>query len=202
MMEGNATFYDFIHLGIGHIGALISEWVGPDGFHLPDGIDHILFLVALVLAGGGIWKTLKNTFGFTLGHSFALALASSGMFHLPSKWVEVAIAFSIAYLAAEDLLLKSFKHRWQMAMLFGVVHGFGFATALDGLTTTGWSKAEAWLGFSIGVELGQALLVISMVPVIEALKREPVLDKYAIRSCSLAVFGIASYWFVTRALSA
>lgn len=193
------SFYESIHLGIAHIGALLSEWVGPDGWHFPEGIDHILFLLALVLAGGGLWKTLKSTSGFTLGHSVALGLASSGLMHLPSKWVESAIAFSIAYLAAEDLIRKDFTHRWQIAALFGVVHGFGFASALDGLTVTGWEKARVWFGFSLGVEIGQIILVMALVPIVGALKREPVLDKYALRSCTLAVFAVGFYWFFVRA---
>jgi hypothetical protein len=202
MLQIAPPFHEFIGLGIAHIGALASEWVGPEGLHFPDGIDHILFIVALVLSGGGLWKTLKSTMGFTVGHSIALALSASGAVHLPSRWVESAIALSIAYLASEDLVRKDFKHRWQIAALFGIVHGFGFATALDSLSLTGWEKARAWLGFSLGVEIGQVIIVAFLVPLVAVLKKEPVLDKYAVSSCSLVVFLIGSYWFVVRALSA
>ena len=104
-MEGAAYhgFWEFVLMGVRHIGATPSEWQGKDGLQLPAGLDHILFLLALILCDVSLVPTLKAVTGFTLGHSVTLALATLGIVRLPSRLTESAIALSIAYVAGEDL---------------------------------------------------------------------------------------------------
>lgn len=192
-------FGEYIHLGIAHIGATVSEWYGPQGFHLPDGIDHILFLVALALGSGTLWQTLKTATGFTLGHSFTLALAALGVVHPPSRWIEPAIALSIAYLAAESLFHLNTRQRWKIAAAFGLIHGFGFASTLPELSANRVQMLKELLGFNLGVEIGQIIILLALVPIIASMRQEPLLHKYGLRSCSVAVLGIGLYWFVVRA---
>lgn len=192
-------FFEYVHMGIAHIGALLSEWYGPQGFHLPDGIDHILFILALVLSGGGFWEMLKTATGFTVGHSITLALAVFGVVHFPSRLIESAIALSVVYVAAEDLFRKNIKHRWKIAAAFGLVHGFGFATALE---SQHFQKNQALItlaGFNLGVEIGQAMIIATLTPLVLAMSREPVLKKYGLTPCSFGVLGAGTYWFFSRA---
>src|SRR5262249_49909646 len=109
------SFGRFVLMGIQHIGATPGEWWGPSGLHFPDGIDHILFLLGLLLAGGSAISMVKTATGFTVGHSVTLAIASLEILRFPSRLVESAIALSIAYVALETLLLKESRDRWKIA---------------------------------------------------------------------------------------
>jgi hypothetical protein len=194
-------FLHFVHMGIAHIGSLASEWIGPHGFRFPDGIDHILFIVALVLSGGGFKEMLKTVTGFTAGHSISLALSFFHLVNLPSRWVESAIALSIAYIAAEDLLRRDVRHRWRIAAVFGLVHGLGFADALRGLHLRPTDALVALAGFNVGVELGQAVILATLTPLVLAMRRDPLLKVYGPGSCSAAVLLIGGYWFFLRAFA-
>ena len=189
----------FVQMGIHHIGAAPSEWIKRGKLHLPEGIDHILFLVALVLAGGGLKKTLGMVTGFTVGHSFTLALASFNWVSLPSRWVESAIALSIAYVAAENVWFKEPKHRWQIALGFGLVHGFGFATALRDAHLERSVMLKALLGFNLGVEVGQTLIVLLLLPLLFILRKLGWFNRYGTKLLSSGIFVIAGYWFFIRA---
>jgi hypothetical protein len=193
-------FMEFVSMGVRHIGATPGEWRDQNGFHLPDGIDHILFLLALILGGGAsFWRILKTATGFTVGHSITLSLASLGLVHLPGRIVESAIALSIVFVAAEALFQKSARSRWRVAALFGLVHGFGFATALEKLHLERAQLLPALLGFNLGVEAGQAVIIVLILPVIYLATQRPVFYRYAVQG-GAAVIGIAgSWWFIQRA---
>src|SRR5439155_904659 len=87
-------FFKFVTMGLQHIGATSGEWLSEKGLHFPDGIDHILFVIALILGGGGFINILKTVTGFTIGHSLTLALATLHLVHVPSRLVESSIALS------------------------------------------------------------------------------------------------------------
>jgi hypothetical protein len=190
----------FIQMGIEHIGATPSEWIGSSGLHLPDGIDHILFLVALILGGGTFLQLLGTATGFTVGHSITLALATTGLVRLPSRLVEASIAASIAFVAAESLFVKNPKHRWKMAAFFGLVHGFGFASAVTELHLTKASLLKALFGFNVGVEIGQAILLGIAAPVMFLATSNQRVKTYGVPACAVALFCIGSYWCVKRAM--
>ena len=189
---------DFISLGIHHIGAAPGEWHGAGGWHFPEGIDHILFLLALVLGGGSLKQLLATVTGFTLGHSVTLALASLGLITLPSRWVESAIAFSIVYVALEDVLRRGAGHRWVVASGFGLVHGFGFASAVREVGLSGSGLVKALVGFNLGVELGQAGIVLVLAPLLVWLRRDGPAARGVQRALAVVVLLIALRWLVQR----
>ncbi len=188
-------------MGVEHIGAAPSEWKGPTGWHLPDGIDHILFLLALILSGGSVLALVKTVTGFTVGHSITLALASLGILTFPSRLIESAIALSIAYVAAETIFVKQPKHRWRLALGFGLVHGFGFANALTELELKGAVLVKALLGYNLGVELGQIAIVLLLAPVLAVLLRKSAVRSYAVPACAAVIMVAGTYWFVQRAFA-
>jgi hypothetical protein len=123
-----------------------------------------------------------------------------GIVRPPTRLVESAIALSIAYLAAENLLRAKSKYRWWIASAFGLVHGFGFASALQRVEIDGSQMIRALLGFNLGVEMGQIMILLALVPLVCSMKKEPLLTKYALHPCSIGVFAVGAYWLVIRAL--
>ncbi|MHB1843925.1 MAG: HupE/UreJ family protein [Deltaproteobacteria bacterium] len=195
------SFLEFVGMGIRHIGAAPSEWFGPPprGLHLPDGIDHILFLLALVLGDLALLPVIKAVTGFTLGHSITLALATLGLVRLPPRLTESAIALTIAVVAAEDLFAKKVRDRWFLAVAFGLIHGFGFASALAELQLHGVAMASALVGFNGGVEIGQLIILLGLAPLLWLLHQRPALERRAVTIGSGAILAAASVWFVQRA---
>jgi hypothetical protein len=194
------NFASFVAMGVRHIGAMPDEWRDASGWHLPGGIDHIHFLLALILAGGSLWRTLAVVTGFTLGHSITLALATLQWVQLPSRLVESLIALSIAWVALEDAFAKDpQRHRFWIAAGFGLVHGFGFASALSELHLTRAGLASALVGFNLGVELGQATIVALLAPLVMLLRRREWFRRIGVRICGGLIAMAGLYWFVQRA---
>ncbi len=192
-------WFAFILMGMQHIGATVDQWVGPQGVHLPEGIDHLLFLVALVLGGGTMFELLKTVTGFTIGHSVTLALATLGVVTLPSRFVESCIALSIVFLASQAFLKRGSAHRWKLTALFGLIHGLGFANALRELSLEGGELLRALVGFNLGVEMGQALLLAIFVPLFAWLRSTQSGTRFALPACSFSILIISTYWFIQRA---
>ena len=199
--ESKSTWSQFIEMGIKHIGAVPSEWINSEGLHWPEGIDHILFVIALVLGGGGVVDLLKTVTGFTIGHSATLALATLGWIYVPSRLVESGIALSIAIVAGESLFFAKTRSRWKIALAFGLLHGLGFASALSDLYLNGWSFIRALIGFNVGVESGQAVIVILSFPAIYFLSRSQFGKKRVIPGLLTVVLCIGLYWFTRRAFA-
>jgi len=193
----------FIVSGIAHIGAAPSEWRDDDGdggLKLPDGIDHILFLLGLLLGGGTVLRLLGVATGFTVGHTVTLALATMGVVHPPGSVIEPLIALSIAFVAVEAMTKKWEKHRWKIALGFGLVHGFGFANALTSLHLSTGAKVKALFGYNLGVEIGQLVIVILLAPLVLAAHRRPRARRWILMPIAAAIFIAGMYWFVTRLL--
>ena len=198
---GSTSFglVDFIWSGIEHIGAAPNQWQDADGPKLPDGVDHILFLVALMLGGGTLWRLVGTATGFTLGHSVTLALATLDVVRPPPSIIEPIIALSIAFAAAEAFVGKLERHRWKIATAFGLVHGFGFAAALVELElSTTAAQAKALFGYNLGVELGQVGIVLVVAPLVFLAHRNAFTRRYVLRAIAAAIFVAGLYWFVTR----
>jgi hypothetical protein len=158
-------FTDFLWSGIEHIGAAPNQWRDREGgLKLPDGIDHILFLLALMLGGGKLLQLVGIASGFT--HSVTLALAALDVVRPPLSVIEPLIALSIALAAAEAFIGTFKKHRWKIATFFGLIHGFGFATALTHLDLTTRGKVTALFGYNLGVETGQLVIVLIVAPLV------------------------------------
>jgi hypothetical protein len=187
----------FVWTGVEHIGAAPDQWHGRDGWKLPDGLDHILFLLALMLAGGTLTRILGIVSGFTLGHSLTLALAALHVVRPPPRLIEPLIALSIAFVAARTVAGRFDGHRWKLASGFGLIHGFGFATALDQLALPTRELVPALLGYNLGVELGQVAIVLVAAPVLLHLqchrRYQPV-----VRALATAILVAGIYWFFQR----
>jgi hydrogenase/urease accessory protein HupE len=166
--------------------------------HILTGYDHLLFLVALLLRGGRLVSLLKIITAFTVAHSITLALATLGVVTIPDQIVEPVIAASIVWVALENVLLRNApSQRWLVSFLFGLVHGFGFASAIEPLALPRGRLALALLGFNLGVEAGQALVVALLLPLLLWM-RGSVWEPRVVRAASLAVAAVGSAWFIER----
>ena len=185
-------------------------------WHIWTGYDHILFLLALLLPSvlrreAGQWRgvnalrpafynVLKIVTAFTLAHSLTLSLATLGMVRLPSRFIESAIAFSVVLAAVNNLWPLVRERGWMVAFGFGLIHGFGFATALSDFGLTRGRLALTLMGFNAGVELGQLAIVAVFLPVAFALRRTWFYQTPMLRFGSAAVVLIACAWCGERAL--
>lgn len=168
--------------------------------HILTGWDHLLFLLALLLAARGLAATVRIVTAFTLAHSLTLALAWHGLLALPARPVEAVIAASIAWVAAENLLGRGAGRRWALAGAFGLVHGLGFYGALAGLGLGGGDAVTTLLAFNLGVEAGQvAVVALAWAPLVWWTRR----PWYApsARACSAGILLVALWWTAVRALS-
>ena len=166
--------------------------------HILTGYDHLLFLGALLLRGGRLLSLFKIITAFTVAHSITLALAVFGLLAVPGRLVECVIAASIVYVALENVFLRDApSQRWVVSFLFGLVHGFGFASALSPLHLPPRHLALALLGFNLGVEGGQALVVALLLPILVWLRGSS-WERRAVRTASCAVALLGLIWFVER----
>ena len=166
--------------------------------HILTGYDHLMFVAALLVGSRGLWRILGIVTAFTLAHSVTLCLAALGIAVIPAAIVEPAIAASIVWVALENLYAPGADaRRWAIGFLFGLVHGFGFASALSGIELTGWPFARALIGFNLGVELGQAAVIAAAAPLLVRLGQE---GRAARLRQALSVFlALAGgVWFVVR----
>jgi len=193
----------------------LRQYVVEGVWHIWQGYDHVLFLLSLLLPAvlvrvGKQWEpaeslkrslfeVLKVVTAFTLAHSITLSLAVLGFVSLPSRFVESTIAASIIFAALNNLRGAIEKKRWVMAFVFGLIHGFGFASALADLGLPQGALALALVGFNLGVEVGQMAIVVVFVPIAFALRRTTFYRKHVLTIGSLVVAAIAAYWFAQRA---
>jgi len=169
--------------------------------HILSGYDHLLFLLGLILRGGRMLSLLKIVTAFTVAHSVTLALAVLDVVVLPDRLVEAVIALSIALVAAENLSPRpAVPRRWVVSFLFGLVHGFGFSAALRELGLPRQGLVLSLLGFNLGVEAGQALVVALVLPALILLRRTR-WEARMVTSSSLAILIIGLVLFVERIFS-
>ena len=195
---GSLGFVAFVWSGVTHIGAAPAEWHDDGGLKLPDGIDHLLFLLGLLLAGGTLARLAAVASGFTLGHSITLALAVTGLVQPPAWLIEPLIALSIALVALEALSPRLERYRFWVATGFGLVHGFGFARALVELQLSTKGLVSALFGYNLGVEIGQLAVVLLLAPAILLIHRHARVRRVAVPVIAAAVTAAGLYWFVER----
>ena len=170
--------------------------------HILDGIDHLLFLLCLVVPFRRFRPLLAIVTSFTVAHSITLiastlGLAPSGLWFAP--FIETVIALSIAYLAFENIVGARLERRWLLAFGFGLVHGFGFSFYLrESLQFAGAHLATSLLSFNVGVELGQVFVLLLAVPVLGwFFQRVP--ERIGIILLSAIVAHTAWHWTTERA---
>ena len=167
--------------------------------HILSGADHLLFLAALLVGTRSVRRLLITVTAFTLAHSLSLVLSVLGWAPLPAAWVEPLIAASIVWVALENLLLMQAAplRRYALAFAFGLIHGLGFAEALRELQLHGWPLARALLGFNVGVELGQAVVVVALAPLLAWAARRPGAQRWE-RALSALIALVGLVWLVQR----
>ena len=134
--------------------------------HIFLGYDHIAFLLAVIFWGQRLWPLVKAVTAFTIAHSITLSLAALQIFAIPSAIVEPAIAASIIFVAAENFFSRNVDRRWPVTFAFGLVHGFGFASALQEIGLPPNALVPALAAFNIGVEIGQIVIVALAFPLL------------------------------------
>jgi hypothetical protein len=188
---------------------------GREGvWHIWIGFDHILFLLALLLPAvvvrreqtwqavdafkPALWSVLKIVTAFTLAHSITLTLATLGVISLPSRWVESTIAASVVIAALNNIYPLFRERRWVMAFLFGLIHGFGFASVLTDLGLPKSALVLALVGFNLGVETGQMAIVAVFLPVAFYLRRTMLYRRAILLGGSSLIAILAAGWLVER----
>jgi hypothetical protein len=194
---GGASFLGFLKEGVWHI------WIG---------LDHVLFLLCLLLpavfprTGGRAQpatslrsvarEVLEIVTAFTLAHSITLVISAAGLVQLPSRLVETAIAISVVA-AALNNLVRVIDARWAVAFALGLLHGFGFSIVLVDLGLPSGELVGALLGFNLGVELGQAAIVLVTLPLLYAI-RSTLAYRALVFAGSTAAALLASFWTYER----
>lgn len=194
----------------GSFGSIVAEGV----HHILIGTDHVLFLLALLLpavmaagrsgVGATRWwpvagQVAQVVTAFTVAHSVTLALAVLGWVNPPSRVVESLIAASVVLAAIDNLRPFLPFARWKLAFTFGLVHGFGFAGALEELGLDRSALGKTLLGFNLGVELGQLAIVAVALPLAWWLRGTLFYRRGVLAGGSLAIAAVAGLWFVERA---
>ena len=170
--------------------------------HILDGIDHLLFLACLVIPFRRIRPLVAIVTSFTVAHSVTL-IASAFDFAPDALWfpplVETLIAMSIVYMALENILGVKLQRRWLITFAFGLVHGFGFSFALrETLQFAGEHLLTSLLAFNVGVELGQLLVIVLLVPTLSVLFRYAVAERAGTILLSALVAHTAWHWMSER----
>ena len=199
----------------GSAGQGFLSYVRHGVWHIWIGVDHILFLLSLLLPAvlawrGGRWRAVaglrpalldvvKIVSAFTLAHSITLSLAALGIVALPSRLVETLIAASVILAALNNIVPLTHARRWIAAFGFGLVHGFGFAGVLADLGLQPGALALSLLGFNLGVELGQLAIVAVFLPLGYALRATRFYRRVVLAGGSGAIMLVAAFWFTERA---
>ncbi len=185
---------------------ITRAYLGLGGEHILTGPDHLLFLFGLLLLVGGARPLIWTITAFTLGHSITLALAILGFVNFPVRPLEVAIALSVFVLAvelargetAQPTLMRRFP--WVMALLFGLLHGLGFAGALREVGLPAAEIPLALLSFNLGIELGQLLFVFATLGLRWLLRvRLSPLPTWTEQLPVYAMGSLAAFWCFERA---
>lgn len=185
---GNHVFRFYFGLGFQHI--------------IPLGFDHLLFVVGLCLAGSSVKNILLQATAFTVAHSITLALSTKNVIALPPDIVEPIIALSILFVAVENLVLQQTQRfRVLIVFLFGLIHGLGFAAALNEIGLPRNKFLLSIFSFNIGVEAAQIVVILAMyLLLLRPFGNKPWYRKAVVLPLSLCIAVVAAYWTVSRML--
>jgi hypothetical protein len=179
-----------------------AGFVGLGIVHILSGIDHLLFLLCLLIPVRGVGKILRIVTAFTVGHSITLIgsaydLAPTGAWFPP--FVETLIAASILYMTIENILTVNLRARWLIAGIFGLVHGFGFSYGLkENLQFAGKHLLVSLFSFNAGIEIGQILVLVVMLPLLALLLRSVLVGRAGMIILSAIVAHSAWHWMIER----
>lgn len=180
--------------------AVIRKFVPSGIHHILIGPDHLLFLVGLLLLGGSIRRLAMVVTSFTVAHSVTLSLAALNIVTPPARLIEPAIALSIVYVGADNLLAQGGRDvRAWIAFAFGFIHGFGFANVLREMELPGRALGWSLFSFNFGVEIGQLLVVVTVASIFAVLRsRSEWARRQLVYAGSIVVIAAGAFWFVQR----
>lgn len=204
-------------LGDHSIWAPIRQYLREGIWHIWLGFDHVLFLLALLLPAvltrsadrwqpslqfsSAFWEVVRIVTAFTLAHTVTLSLATLGMVTLPSRLIESAIAASVLVAGLSNLYPQLVGRRWVVAFLFGLIHGFGFASVLADLGLPSEALVLSLVSFNVGVELGQLAIVAVFLPLAYLLRHTWAYQRVVVVSGSVTIAGLAFLWLLERAFN-
>jgi hydrogenase/urease accessory protein HupE len=181
--------------------AVFKAFTAAGIHHIAIGPDHILFIIGLLLLGGSVLRLLGIVSAFTVGHTITLSLAALNIVSPPARIVEPAIALSIVYVGADNLLSTTGARdvRAWIALFFGLVHGFGFASVLREIGLPPRALGISLFSFNLGVEIGQAVIVVLVASLLAFVRsRSPLRARQLVSVGSIVVMLAGAYWFVQR----
>jgi hydrogenase/urease accessory protein HupE len=180
--------------------AVIGKFLPAGIHHILIGPDHLLFLIGLLLLGGTFRQLAVVVTAFTLAHSLTLSLAALDIVTPPARIIEPAIALSIVYVGADNLLVRGGRDvRAWIAFAFGFIHGFGFANVLREMDLPPRALGWSLFSFNIGVEVGQLLVVLAVASVLTILRaRSENVGRQLAVAGSVVVVAAGAFWFIQR----
>lgn len=186
--QPGAVFGRYLFLGVEHI--------------IPKGLDHILFVLGLFLLSTRWRPLLWQVSLFTLAHTLTLGLAAAGYVSAPAHIIEPLIAFSIAWVAIENLFHERLNaFRLLVVFGFGLLHGLGFASVLGDLGLPTGQFMIALIGFNLGVEVGQLAVILMAFGLVFWARNRPIYRPWIVRPASIIIAGIGLYWGIERLVS-
>jgi hydrogenase/urease accessory protein HupE len=187
--------------GGGSVLKVVGRFAAAGVHHILIGWDHLLFLVGLLLLGGNLRQLVLVVSAFTIGHSVTLSLAALGVATPPARIIEPAIALSIVFVGADNLLARPGARdlRPMVALAFGLIHGFGFAGVLREIGLPSHGLGWALFSFNLGVEVGQLLVVLMVSWGLAVLRgRSERAGRGLALAGSVVVAAAGVFWFVER----
>lgn len=197
----------------GNLWVTVQEFIVQGVIHIWKGLDHILFLLSLMLTcvltrKNSHWVGKQNVrdiivtttwivTAFTLAHSITLTATALGWINLPSRWVEVGIAASVALAAMNNIFPLVVRLGW-LTFVFGLLHGMGFAGVLGELGVPSDQKLLTVLSFNLGVEIGQMVIVAAVLPVLILVRNSVWYSRYSVIGVSVVITLVALQWVVER----
>ena len=200
ILDAGHTSFDYYSGTRQGAWAVVKKFVPAGIHHILIGPDHLLFLVGLLLLGGTVRQLLVVVTSFTVAHSVTLSLAALNLVAPPARIIEPAIALSIVYVGADNLLVRGGRDvRAWIALSFGFIHGFGFANVLREMDLPARALGWSLFSFNFGVEIGQLMVVVLVATAFAALRsRSEIAGRRLAFAGSLVVIAAGAFWFVQR----
>jgi hydrogenase/urease accessory protein HupE len=200
ILDGNHSTTEYVAGTRQGVLAVVRKFIPAGIHHILIGPDHLLFLIGLLLMGGSIRRLGMVVTSFTIAHSITLSLAALNILTPPARLIEPAIALSIVYVGADNLLAQGGRDvRAWIAFSFGFIHGFGFANVLREMQLP--SRALGWslFSFNFGVEIGQLFVVVVVASLFAILRsRSEWAKRRLVFAGSVVVIAAGTFWFVQR----
>jgi hydrogenase/urease accessory protein HupE len=202
VFEGETTTAAFPVAGEQGLWEVIREFTYEGVRHIFIGPDHILFVIGLLLLGGSVGRLLRIITAFTFAHSITLCLATFHIITPPASIVEPVIALSIVVVGLHAFFGHELRDpRLWFAFIFGLIHGFGFASVLQEMELPRHALGVSLFSFNLGVEIGQACIILAVAPVLALLKkRKPIAARQITQFAALSITTAGALWFFERVM--